>query len=227
MLPAPTVATLPARGFTIMPAQFRSASARHFLLAAAACAPALWFAAQPALAQSNRSAERNSEARHADQMREMEIKRLEDMRAVRPDNSQAARLLLEQIGDDFRRMQIANNEMMRATFADGAARALDYERISKTTAEINRRAARLRANLQLPSRARDDSRDAGNEITGEKEMRSSLLSLDELIMGFVNNPAFRERGVLDAQHSARASRDLAAIIKLSQKIKQRAEKLKG
>lgn len=212
-----------------MPAQFRSAAARRLLLAAAACAPALWLAAHPtpALAQANRSAERNSEARHADQMREMEIKRLEGTIAGRADRAPAPRPMLEQIGEDFRRMQIANNEMMRAIFTHGAPPALDYERISKATAEINRRAARLRVNLQLPDQSRDDARDAGQGIPGEKEMRSSLLSLDELIMGFVNNPTFRARGVLDAQHSARASRDLSDIIKLSQKIKQRAEKLKG
>jgi hypothetical protein len=196
---------------------------------AAACAPALWLVARPtpALAQSNRTAERHTEARHADQMREMEIKRLEDARFGRADNPQTARYVLEQIGEDFRRMQIANNEMMRATFARGAAQPLDFERISKSTAEITRRAVRLRTNLELPDQGGDNSRDAGHEIAGEKELRASLLSLDKLIMDFVNNPAFRERGVLDAQRAARANRDLSAIIKLSQKIKQRAEKLKG
>ena len=212
-----------------MPAQLRPAAARRLLMIAAACASALWLVARPtpARAQSNRNAERRVEGRHADQMREMEIKRLEDARLGRADNPQTARFVLEQIGEDFRRMQIANNEMMRATFASGAAQALDFERISKATAEIGRRAARLRTNLELPDQGRVDSRDAGHEIAGEKELRASLLSLDKLIMDFVNNPAFRERGVLDAQHSARANRDLSAIIKLSQKIKQRAEKLKG
>jgi hypothetical protein len=211
-----------------MPTQRRPAAARRLLIVAAVSA--LWLAAQPTpvLAQSNRTAERNSEARHADQMREMEIKRLEDMRTARPDNSSAARLALEQIGEDFRQIQIVNNELMRATFSGGATRGLDYDRISKASTEINHRAARLRANLRLPSPGRDaDQEIAEREIAGEKEMRSSLLSLDELIMGFVNNPAFRKQDVLDTQHSARASRDLSVIIKLSQKIKQRAEKLKG
>jgi hypothetical protein len=214
-----------------MPTQYHSAAARHLFIAAAAFVSALWLAAQPTrvLAQSGRSViDRNTEARHNDQMREMEMKRLENMRGGRADNSPAGRLALEQIGEDFRRMQIVNNELMRATFSGGATRGLDYERISKASAEINHRATRLRANLQLPSPAHDASQEsAEREIAGEKEMRSSLLSLDELIMGFVNNPAFRKQDVLDTQHSARASRDLSVIIKLSQKIKQRAEKLKG
>lgn len=213
-----------------MPTQCRPAAARRLLIVVAAFVSAIWLGAPPApvLAQSNRTAERHSEARHADQMREMEIKRLEDMRAGRADNSPAARLALEQIGEDFRRIQIVNNEMMRATFSGGATRGLDYDRISKASAEINHRAARLRANLRLPAPAHEaDQEITDREIAGEKEMRSSLLSLDELIMGFVNNPAFRKQDVLDTQHSARASRDLSVIIKLSQKIKQRAEKLRG
>jgi hypothetical protein len=211
--------------------QYRPSTKRRLLIVAAAFVSALWLAAQPtpALAQSGRSViDRNTEARHNDQMREMEMKRLENVKGERADNSPAGRLALEQIGEDFRRMQIVNNELMRATFSGGATSGLDYDRISKASAEINHRAARLRSNLQLPSPAHDaDQEITEREIAGEKEMRSSLLSLDKLIMAFVNNPAFRKQDVLDTQHSARASRDLSVIIKLSQKIKQRAEKLKG
>ena len=209
---------------------FRSTAARRLLIAAAS-ASVLWLAAPPTplRAQGRSATIREHAVRKADTEREMEMRQREMMmKEARTDNSASARLALAQIGEDFRQMQIVNNEMMRATFSGGAPRALDYERISKATAEINRRAARLRANLQLPAREeRDEARETEREIAGEKELRSSLLSLDELIMGFVNNPTFRKQGVLDAQHSARASRDLQSIIRLSQRIKQRAEKLKG
>ncbi|MDT7540670.1 MAG: hypothetical protein QOE33_574 [Acidobacteriota bacterium] len=207
---------------------FRSVAARRLVIAVTV-AFALWLAAPASRAQSQAgvsNVERSMEIRNADIQREMEMKRFEGMKAARAD-SPAARLAVEQIGEDFRRMQLVNNEMMRATFAVGAPRTLDYERISKATAEINRRASRLRTNLQLPTQGHDDARETGQEIAGERELRSSLLSLDQLIMGFVNNPTFSKQSVLDAQHSARASRDLASIIKLSQKIKQRADKLKG
>jgi hypothetical protein len=208
---------------------FRPAVARRLIIVAA-FASVIWFAAPASFAQSQGSrtnVDRSAQMRNADAQREMEMKRFESMTAARAD-SKAARLSLAQIGEDFRQIQIVNNEMMRATFLDGSARALDYDHISKATAEINHRAARLRTNLQLPTQeVHEDAREMGQEIASEKELRSSLLSLDQLIMGFVNNPTFSHQGVLDAQHSARASRDLASIIKLSQKIKQRAEKLKG
>lgn len=210
-----------------MPNHLRSIAAHRFVIAAAV-ASVLWFTAQPSpvRAQSSRDlAIQRAEARDADTQREMEMKRFEDMKAARAD-SPSARLAVAQIGEDFKQMQIVNNEMMRATFAGVAPHALDYERISKATAEINRRASRLRTNLQLPAQAHDDARETAQEIASEKELRSSLLTLDQLIMGFVNNPTFGKQSVLDAQHSARASRDLLNIIKLSQRIKQRAEKLK-
>jgi hypothetical protein len=211
----------------IMPVPFRSVVARRLLIVAVVVS-ALWMAAPAIRAQSQggrSNVDISMEARNADTQRELEMKRFEDMKAARAD-SPGARLAVAQIGEDFKQMQIVNNEMMRATFAGVAPHALDYERISKATAEINRRASRLRTNLQLPAQAHDDARETAPEIASEKELRSSLLALDQLIMGFVNNPTFSKQSVLDAQHSARASRDLLNIIKLSQRIKQRAEKLK-
>jgi hypothetical protein len=199
-------------------------------LLAVAFAFALCLVVQPAnvRAQANRSVmERDAAIRKADEDREMDIKRLEMSKDARPDKSPDPRLALRMISEDFREMQIVNNEMMRATFPKGAPPALDYGRVSKATAEINRRALRLRTNLQFPSPQHDDARAAEAEIASDPQMRSSLLALDDLIMRFVNNPSFQKTGVLDAQQSAKAQRDLSAIIKLSQKIKQRADKLKG
>lgn len=206
----------------------RTVAARRLLITVAVVS-ALWLFVQPTRvrAQAGRSTlERDASVRKADEEREMEIRRLELMKDARPDKSSTARLAFKQNAEDFRQMQIVNNEMMRATFAGGAARALDYDHISKATAEINRRAARLRTNLQLPTPEQDEKRAAEPEIAGAREMRSSLLSLNELITFFVNNPTFRNQGVLDAQQAASASRDLSAIIRLSQQIKQRAKKLK-
>jgi hypothetical protein len=208
---------------------FRSFVARRPLITTAVFFSVLFICTQPVTvrAQSTRSSSsRDPAMRKADEDREMQIRQLEMMREARPDNAPAARPAFEQISEDFRQLQIVNNGMMRAAFATGARPALDYENISKATAEINRIALRLKANLQLPAEEHDEAREAKQEIAGAPQMKESLLSLDKLIMGFVNNPTFRQQAVLDAQHSARASHDLQVIIKLSQKIKQRSEKMK-
>ncbi|MFL6231470.1 MAG: hypothetical protein ACJ741_22070 [Pyrinomonadaceae bacterium] len=213
-----------------MHACFLSSAARRLPIIVAFVS-VLWLAAPPTVTREQSRMERDAELRKSDEDREMEMKRFELMKNARPDGPAAARLAVKQIGEDFRQLQIVNNEMMRATFSSAAPRAIDYDHISKATAEINRRASRLRTNLQFPAvereaAERDAARAAEREIADEREMRASLLSLDELIMGFVNNPTFAAQAVLDAQQSARADHDLAFIIKLSQKIKQRAEKLK-
>lgn len=207
--------------------RFPSAAVRRVLIAAGVSS--LFLLIAPALlAQGNRSiAERNLEMRRVDEMRELERKSIEENLPSKTVETPAARLAYKQITEDFRQMQIVNNGMMRASFSADAKRALDYELISKTTAEINRRASRLRSNLQFPNQQRDDEGEAQREIANEAQMRSSLLALDKLIMGFVNNPTFKKAGVLDAQQSAEARRNLSAIIKLSQKIKQTSEKLKN
>jgi hypothetical protein len=203
--------------------------ARRFFITASIFT-ALLLSAQTAIvrAQSTRSSSsRDPAMRKADEDREMQIRQLELMREAHPDDAPAARPAFEQISGDFRQLQLVNNGMMRAAFAKGAPSALDYENISKATAEINRIALRLKANLQLPAPEHDEADETKREIASAPQMKESLLSLDKLIMDFVNNPTFRQQAVLDAQHSARASHDLLVIIKLSQKIKQRAEKMKG
>ena len=226
MLAALTVVTRPREVFMIMHRRSQSEASRSFVILLVTIASALSFFAPRARAQSGRDlAIRNAEARNADVEREMEMRRFENLKTAKPDPT-ASRLAFEQISEDFRQLQLVNNEMMRVTFAKGASPTLDYDHISKATAEINRRALRLRANLQLPVQAPDDAGESKREIASAPELKASLLALDKLIMGFINNPTFHKQGVLDAQHSARASRDLLVIIKLSQKIKQRAEKIR-
>ena len=205
-----------------------SRAVRPLLIAAALVSAALTQAPRLTAQGGTRGASaRNLESRRDSEVRELERKSVEEnMPGMKPDATPAARLALKQIGEDFRQLQLVNNEMMRAAFPVGAPRPLDYADISKATAEINRRAAHLRSNLQLPGGDAEAANKEEREIAGEREMRAALLSLDELIMGFVQNPTFRKQGVLDAQESARAHRDLLAIIKLSQKIRRRADKLK-
>src|SRR5437773_7786903 len=55
--------------------------------------------------------------------------------------------LFAQVREDFTRIQVINNDMMQTVFVNGN---LDRKRIAATTAEINKRAVRLNANLALP-----------------------------------------------------------------------------
>lgn len=206
----------------------RTTSATRLWQAAAAGLFALTVCAAPAAAQRG-SYERMRMERNDQQMREVHIKRLESKADSKAVGSAQPRLFYEQIREDFRRMQIVNNEMLRATFSDASAPRFDYPRIAKAAGEINRRASRLKTNLQLP-KPEDESEAAARtpaQIAGGEQLKSSLLALDRLIMSFVKNPAFHKSDVVDAQHSARARRQLIEIVELSRVIRQSTERVKN
>jgi hypothetical protein len=186
--------------------------------------------AAPAVAQGG-VFERMRRERNDQQMREMQIKQREGVAAGKPVPSLEPRLFYAQIREDFRRLQVVNNEMLHATFPDGiAAPRFDYEHISKATAEINRRAARLKSNLQFPKPEEGEQQEASRasaQISSGEQLKSSLLALDGLIMSFVRNPTFHKSDIVDAQHSTRARQQLTEIVELSQRIKQSTERMKN
>ncbi len=153
--------------------------------------------------------------------RELALRNLErDRNRVTTD--QQLRLPYEQINEDFKRIQIVNNELMSAAYGSAA---LDFRNVSEATAEIKRRASRLKTNLVLPDIDKDEKRQKSQDATEAAQLKSALSALDKLIMSFVTNPVFKSTGVVDSQLSVKARRDLEDIIELSDRIKKNAEKL--
>jgi len=133
--------------------------------------------------------------------------------------------LFAQIREDFTHLQLVNNEMMQTVFVK---KNVDRKLIAATTAEINKRAARLSENLVLPrldDKAKNQKRDdACNdsrlmEVDGGAGLQAGLLKLDRCIMSFISNPLFKQPNVVDAQLALKARRDLDQIIRLSKQLK--------
>ena len=61
--------------------------------------------------------------------------------------SERRRNLFPQINEDFQRIQVIHNEMVRMLKPD---KALDYDRLMDLTGDMKKRSARLRENLALP-----------------------------------------------------------------------------
>ncbi len=150
--------------------------------------------------------------------REWILKDLERNRRKVPEKRQP--LDWAQIKEDFEQMQMVSNNMRRSvtTTADGV---LDYKFISSATSEIKKRASRLKSNLSLPL----DEQLQPSKIDG-LQMRTLLSALDGLIIRFVKNPIFKTAGVVDAEQSVKARRDLERIIEISDKIRKDAEESK-
>jgi hypothetical protein len=159
-------------------------------------------------------------------VREREFKVLEmEREAAKPRTPAEEKLALAQIAEDFERIQVINNKMMSAAMS---AAKPDYASIAGTTAEIKKRASRIRDNLRLP---KADSEPTTKEpehkqVVDAARMKAALISLDRSIMSFIKNPIFKEPGVVDIQHAARAGQDLETIIGFSQLISKDSERLR-
>lgn len=177
--------------------------------------------ATPLFAQASRGrvASDRARAKEADLQHYNREMALRNLGKEQPLSEQQQKLALKQIKEDFERLQFVNNEMMRTV---SASETLDYKSISNTLSEINKRAKRLKSNLRMEDGERDKAWQATSESA---ELKQSLYQLDNLIMGFVTSPLFRNTSVTDANLRLKAGRDLDGIIEMSQTVRKNAEKL--
>ena len=198
--------------------------ARTILLASA-----LPLLAATAQAQSQGRAARDAtlRQRNAEMMRELEMKRRDGaVREAKPEETPHPILPYARGKEDFRTLQLVNNEMMRAVFVTAASGPTDYERVAEAAAEINKRASRLRSNLRLPEQAQATPRAPAPDISDDGQLRASLRVLDKAIMEFVTNPGFRQSGTVDVRHSSAAAETLTRVTELSRAVKLGAERMR-
>ena len=166
--------------------------------------------------------------READMTRERQMRELEELRQslgkrpVRASNLRYLQAVNAQLMQDFERIQVARNAIVRAAAND---KAFDYKFISEVTGEIKKRASRLEDYLALPGSEEDEKIRKKVELN-DAQIRASLLTLCNRIESFVKSPVFETAGVIDVHHSAKASADLKSILELSGSIRKSAERLK-
>jgi hypothetical protein len=153
-------------------------------------------------------------------MREQQIRSMEiDKERARRD----PQAMLTEINEDLHRLQALNDEMAHATSANQQP---DFKYVSDSTAEIKKRALRLKTDLALPQGAKEEKR---NDLKGADngQLQPGLGVLNKLLDGFLHNPIFSggDVGALDPHLTARARRDLDDIIALSDKLRKTADKL--
>ena len=144
--------------------------------------------------------------------------------AARPRTSEEEKLALAQIAEDYQRIQLINNRMM-----SGAMSSLvpNFKDVAEATAEIKRRAIRMRDNLRLPAPEKSEpvKANVAVQVNDVAQMKAALLDLDRSIMSFIQNPIFKNTSVVDLEEAMKASRDLVTIIKSSQLLSKEARKL--
>lgn len=144
--------------------------------------------------------------------------------AARPRTSEEEKLALAQIAEDYQRIQLINNRMMSSAMSSPV---LNFKDIAEATAEIKRRANRMRDNLRLPAPEKSEPVKVTLpvQVNDAAKMKVALLDLDRSIMSFIRNPIFKNTGVVDLEEATKASRDLVTIINSSQLLNKEARKL--
>jgi hypothetical protein len=132
------------------------------------------------------------------------------------------RNLFPQINEDFQRIQVIHNEIVRMLQAD---KGLNYDRLAELTGDMKKRGLRLRENLALPEPGKTDEPSTHSEAIDETHIKKTIADLHDLIVSFVANPIFKNLGVVDAKVVDTATENLDSIIDLSDEIKREAKLL--
>lgn len=156
------------------------------------------------------------------QHREAALRGSEILPGKRPADPRRSQQLIDQVREDYKRLQVLRNEMVRALTSDAP---LDYKRIADRSAEINKRASRLKDALALQSPEEEAKRQSAPAELNDGQLKDALVNLCNGIITFVENPMFKSPGVIDAQETTKARRLLYNIIELSGGIRKNAGKL--
>jgi hypothetical protein len=137
------------------------------------------------------------------------------------------KLAMQQIRDDFVRIQEINNLLLEAA---SKAPPVKAEMVAQAAKEVGERAQRLRSNLGLPDPPEQEdpeqaTRDDGNDSTLAGVIEQINL-LDASITAFVNNPMFRTLHVIDQELAMKAGSELRKIRDASYALRRRADKLR-
>ena len=152
--------------------------------------------------------------------RDLMFREMEQMAARPPAPPPVRRTPVEQINEDFERIQIVNHALAQAV---SSGEELDFKVVGQAASEIKKRAGRLKENLILPDV--DERRPKGSDEIEEGQLKQSLAALDKLVDSFVHNPGFQSVKVVDTQWGGKARRDLEEIIELSDRLKKSCEHL--
>ena len=168
------------------------------------------------------------ERRDADMVNQRAMREEESLRrrlvanSVRVSDPRYLQAVILQVKEDFERIQVVRNQLVRLTYANNAP---DYKFISDATGEIRKRSNRLKNNLVLSDAGGEEKSQKNEGELNREQMTDALLTLCNRIESFVKSSIFETPGVIDVKESAKANRDLENMIELSTDIRKSAQRL--
>ncbi|HEU4434200.1 MAG TPA: hypothetical protein VFR51_12530 [Pyrinomonadaceae bacterium] len=135
-------------------------------------------------------------------------------RVVSVDERAREKLLLQMaLREDYRKLQVVNNDLMKRVFKPSGNETISGKEISSRLSEIKKLAERLRSNFGFP-------KEEGNEPANDLALKPGLLQLDQTIISFVDNPLLRQPRVYDTKLASEAARDLGSVSRLADALKR-------
>jgi len=134
------------------------------------------------------------------------------------------KVIMTQVLEDFTRVQMINKEMVKATSK------LDndsYKQISSLADEVNKRAKRLKTNLNIPDDKQDEKKPESKTDMDSAQLKASVMSLSVSLKSFCMSPVFTNPKVTTVGSLQNLKRDISDVIEMSRTVKKAASKLQN
>ena len=118
----------------------------------------------------------------------------------------------EALRNDFRQLQIVNNNLMTRMFQGPATEKITNSEIKSSLGEIKKLAERLRYSFGIPK--------AKTKAQTDVALAAGLLALDKAVTSFVDNPWFQQPRVYDTELVSQAGRDLNEVLRLANGLRK-------
>lgn len=171
------------------------------------------------LERISRDAEKNAKSKKKDKDKDKAVTE------PQPEERSELDLKYPEIKEDFEQMQTSYDAIIKAYRPDAT---IDYKKIVDSSAEIKKRAERLKTNLfaKTVAETKDAPKEEKENKEAEKSLRDLIVTLDNSVGNFTSSPIFQNLRSPDPAESAKAQAELENIMKVSDLIgKKASEKL--
>ena len=116
------------------------------------------------------------------------------------------------VRNDFRQLQIVNNNLMERMFYAAPTPQITNKEIRSSLGEIKKLAERLRSSFGIPKVKTNAEPDVA--------LAPGLLQLNKAVRSFVDNPLFQQPGVYDAELASKAGKDVSEVLTLAEVLRK-------
>ena len=116
------------------------------------------------------------------------------------------------VRNDFRQLQIVNNNLMERMFYGSPTRQITNKEIRSSLGEIKKLAERLRSSFGIPRIKAKAEPDVA--------LLPGLLQLHKAVFSFVDNPMFQQPRVYDAELASKAGKDVSEVLTLADVLRK-------